>query len=124
MLVYLASPYSHKDLQVMTARYHAACAAAAKLMTKNTAIFAPIAHSHPISDYMDEEKRTDFDFWMAQDLPVLCHCDEVWVLKLEGWEKSRGVTREIQVATSVGIKVNYIDPADIGIYVETYMEAA
>jgi hypothetical protein len=113
MLVYLASPYSHKDLEVMKDRYYIACKAAAALMSYNLAVFAPIAHSHPISDYMSPEKRTDFEFWMAQDLPILRRCDELWVLTITGWDISRGVTREIEVAKAAQIPIKYIHPWDL-----------
>lgn len=121
-LIYLGSPYSHKDLRVMNARYLASCAAAAQLMEKDAvAVFAPIAHSHPISDYMETARRTDFDFWMSQDLPVLERCDELWVLMLDGWKNSRGLTREIEFAHENGIPIVYIDPVKINIIEEDFI---
>jgi hypothetical protein len=124
MLVYLGSPYSHKDINIMYRRYYAACRAAAKLMTHDLAIFAPISHSHPISEFMSPDKRTDFDFWMAQDIPVLRRCDQLWVLKLDGWMDSRGLTKEIMIATECKLPIKYVDPSDIGIKNVNLKEAA
>jgi hypothetical protein len=49
--VYLASPYSHKDVRVVEARYGEAILAAAALQmdypTHN--IFSPIVNSHPLA---------------------------------------------------------------------------
>lgn len=106
---YLASPYTHPDPHVMHLRYHAACKAAAALMAQGKVVFSPIAHSHPICDHLPDDKRTDFDFWMAQDLPVLRAADELVVLKLPGWGMSRGVHREIQEATDMGKPVTYLE---------------
>lgn len=108
MLTYLASPYSHANPLIRESRFRAACAAAAKLMMAGEAVFSPIAHSHPIEYHFDRPR--DFEFWMGQDLPVLRRCTTVKVLRLEGWQQSRGVAKEIEVATAEGIAVEYIDP--------------
>ena len=68
---YLCSPYSHPDAAVREARYVAACRKAAEYAMRGISVFAPIAHSHPIADYMDERYRMDFDLWMRIDLPLL-----------------------------------------------------
>ena len=107
-LTYLASPYSHANPLIRDARFRAACAAAAKLMLAGEAVFSPIAHSHPIEYHFDAPRA--FDFWMGQDLPILRHCSVVKVLRLEGWDQSKGVTREIEVAKAALIPVEYIDP--------------
>lgn len=93
----------------MHKRFEVACKATAKLMGQGKAVFSPIAHSHPLADHMAHELRTDFDFWMTQDLPILRYAKELNVLMLDGWKESRGVTREIAYAESVGVPVRYID---------------
>jgi hypothetical protein len=105
---YLASPYTSVLRSEREKRYVAACKAAAKLMQSGLAIFAPIAHSHPIEQHFAEPEG--FDFWMAQDLPILQGADKLIVLKLPGWKKSRGVAREIQEAQEIGMPIEYIEP--------------
>lgn len=109
-MVYLASPYSHRRWWVRLMRFWKSCRAAAKLMCKGYTVFAPIAHSHPISRFLSRKFAHDHEFWMQQDLPILECCIRVFVLRLDGWEKSRGVTREIAHAEGRGIPVEYIDP--------------
>lgn len=101
--IYLASPYSHPDAAVREARFKAACKKAAQYASKGIAVFSPIAHSHPVADYMNEAARMDFDLWMRIDLPLLRMASELHVLCIEGWRSSRGVTREIEFATQIGI---------------------
>jgi hypothetical protein len=109
--IYLASPYSHKDKAVMDDRYNAACRAAASIIAKTRrAVFAPIAHSHPIADWMPLESRVDFEMWMLVDLPILRYAAELWVLRLDGWAESRGVTREREYARSLGIPTFMAEP--------------
>jgi hypothetical protein len=106
--VYLASPYSHHDAAVRQERYQAACKKAAQYASKGIAHFCPIAQSHPVADYMDEAKRMDFELWMKNDLPLLRMAQELHVLCIDGWRSSRGVTREIEYATLLGIPVKQV----------------
>jgi hypothetical protein len=76
-------------------------------MQKGEVIFAPIPHSYSVEQYF--KKPEGFDFWMAQDLPILQGADRLIVLKLPGWKKSRGVAREIQEAQEIGMPIEYID---------------
>lgn len=108
--VYLASPYSHKSKRVMMERFIAACDAAASLMASGLTVFSPIAHSHPLADFMAEELRTDFEFWMGQDIPILSVAREMVVLTLDGWRESRGVTRELAIARAHGKPVRFYHP--------------
>lgn len=108
--VYLASPYSHPEEAVRHSRYLAACRKAAEYASQGISIFAPIAQSHPVADFMDEKLRMDFELWMRLDLPILRFASSLHVLTLDGWDKSRGVAREIAYANHVGIPVEYVNP--------------
>jgi len=111
---YLASPYSpvgeHSPEQrhlLRQARYEQVCAKAAELMLKHELIFCPIAHSHPIEQKMDGIK--DGNFWLLQDFAILAAASKVKVYRMEGWEQSYGVRKEIEFAHAHGIPVEYID---------------
>lgn len=114
MIVYLAAPYSHPRWWIRLWRFYRTCRTAARLMERldpqGIAVFSPISHSHPISGYLSPKLRHDHELWMRQDLPILDHCAWVCVVRLRGWEKSRGVAREIAHAEGRGIPVIYIDP--------------
>lgn len=105
-VIYLASPYSHKDPVVRLQRFQMACESAAKLMEEGKVVFSPIAHSHPIEAYgMGEIK--DANFWLHQDFAILSRCDEMYVLMLDGWKESYGVNREIDFANERGMKITF-----------------
>lgn len=110
--IYLASPYSHHEESVREERFRAACKKASEYISNGIAVFCPIAHTHHIADHMDESARMDFELWMEADLPLVHHAKEVHVLRLEGWEHSRGIRREIEYARERGIPVVYIDVTD------------
>ena len=102
--IYLACPYSHKDKKVRQWRVEKVDKKAAELMMAGNLVFSPLSHSHPISEYCDVDP-CDHDFWLRQDLWVLEICDEMHILCLPGWEKSKGIQTEIDYAKSKGIEV-------------------
>lgn len=106
-MIYLASPYSHPDPDVREQRYRAACHAAAELIQAGHIVFSPVIHSHPLTAF---GLPTGWEFWQRVDLALLERCDEVVVLKLEGWEESVGVHAEIRTAGELGKPVRHRDP--------------
>jgi hypothetical protein len=105
MLIYLASPYS-KFPGGRQQAYYLACKKAGELMLKGNNVFCPIAHSHPIEEYMGEIQKGDW--WLKQDFEILKHCDELWVYQMPGWASSYGVAQEIKFAKWESIPVKYI----------------
>ncbi len=106
---YLASPYSHSSYRVRARRYREVVKTAAALIEQGRRVFCPIAHSHPIALAISESCAVDFDVWMAIDLPILRHASKLVVLKLPGWDVSRGVAKEIEVAQQLGIPIEYLE---------------
>ncbi len=51
---------------------------------------------------------TDTETWKLFSETMLKGCDEVHVLKIEGWEKSNGVKIEIEKAIELKIPIKYI----------------
>jgi hypothetical protein len=103
--IYLACPYSHKDKTVREQRVALANRIAGDLMERGHLVFSPLSHSHPISETMDNIDACDFGFWLEQDLTFLVDwADEIWVLALKGWDKSRGVETEVNTARLIGKK--------------------
>lgn len=107
-LIYLASPYSDNDESVIGKRFADVCLAAGALLKLGHHIFSPIAHCHPIA--VMGGIRGDFDWWEQYDHALIDHCDEVWVLMLDGWRSSKGVTKEIAYAIRTGKPVRWVFP--------------
>ncbi len=104
-MIYLASPYSHPDINVREERFCAACQAAAHLMWEGHLVFSPVAHTHPIAEF---GLPTEWSFWERQDRALLERCDDVIVLTLDGWDESVGVLAEVQIAKELGKPVRYL----------------
>jgi nucleoside 2-deoxyribosyltransferase len=98
-MIYLASPYSHDDPAVRRIRYEQACQVTAALMRKGKHVFSPIAHSHGVALF---GVPGDWEYWMSFDRWFIERCDEVRVLMLDGYRKSKGVQAEIEIAEELG----------------------
>ena len=112
MILYLASPYTtpNNNKACEYVRYINACKAAATLMQQGHTVFSPIAHSHGIARFIQDHNH---EFWMEQDLPFLDFADKVVVLKLPGWEKSKGIKRELEYAREKGMSVDFKSMEDL-----------
>lgn len=107
-LIYLASPYSHRYSYIRTRRFEDVCVKAAELMSQGYLVFCPIAHSHPI-EKIGMTGRMPGDWWLKQDFAVLKGCDELFVYRIKGWDKSYGVAMEIKFAKANNMPITYID---------------
>ena len=106
-MIYLASPYTHQDHDVMEQRFDAACRAAGKLMAEGHVVFSPIAHTHPI--LVRCELPHGWDFWKRFDTEFIVASSKLIVLKLDGWDSSKGVAAEIAMAKEAGIPIEYME---------------
>ena len=106
-MIYLASPYSHKEEWMRELRYpkddvktffsrerRRVTRAAAELVRRGHVVFSPITHSHPL-DTVGGMQEHGWSFWQSQDIPFMEACDELHVLMLPGWKESEGVSAEV-----------------------------
>lgn len=106
MKVYLACAYSHPDKNVQQQRFWLANEHAAEIIKQGHFCFSPISHSHPI--HLASDLPGDATFWGPLNKSWLEWCDEVWVMRIDGWKQSKGVKAEIEIANKLGKKVVYL----------------
>lgn len=106
-VAYLAAPYYDADLMVRRRRYLLASYAAYELIKEGNYVFSPLTHNGPLMLHLG---LTGWDVWGPYDLSMLKKCDKLYVLKLDGWEKSKGVKAEVEKAAEWDIPVEYLDP--------------
>lgn len=111
-LVYLATPYSHKDPEVRRQRVQLVTKVAAELTAQGICVFSPITHNDPL--VATAKLPTGWDFWREHDSAFLRRCARLIVLQLPGWETSQGVTAEIELAKELGIPIDYIPASAAG----------
>lgn len=104
---YLATPYSrYKD--GLAAAWVEACRAAAQVLKSGRAVYCPIAHTHPIADFGNIDKL-DHSIWLPADEPMMRAATGLIVVKMPGWEESYGISKEIELFTSLGKPIEYMD---------------
>jgi hypothetical protein len=54
---------------------------------------------------LDSDQTKDWQHYMRQDIKLLMDCDIIYML--DDWEKSRGSTLELFIATQIGMEVAY-----------------
>lgn len=107
-MIYLASPYSHHDPEIREARFQAVCRVAGRLMRQGLLVFSPIAHTHPIALAGDLPKG--WAYYERFDREMLEACQELWIVKLPGWEISTGILSEIEIAQTMDRPIIKFDP--------------
>jgi len=113
-MVYLGMPYTHSDENIRQRRFEAINKVAAATMMStftegNVVPFSPISCSHPVSEHLPQDTES-WAFWQQMDLPFLSRCDELWVIKFQGWEDSEGLTGEIKYAIDNNIPIRSFEP--------------
>lgn len=111
---YVASPYTPVGVtdemerrSIMAKRYMDVVLFCGDKMRKGHVVFSPIAHCHDIANHCDLPK--DYDFWKNYCISMLARAEELWVLRLSGWDTSKGIADELKFAREVGIRVRMID---------------
>jgi hypothetical protein len=104
--LYLASPYSHKDPQVVNTRFLLAERVTAELLKTERFVYSPIVHCHEIARKFN--LPTDAAFWMNYNKAMLAEASDLLILCLPGWQESVGVNMEIDFAKSFGMFVSYL----------------
>lgn len=113
-LAYLATPYNHEQRSVMENRKLAAVSAAGRLLAAEKHVFCPIAHNSAILEVV--ALQTGWGVWAAFDKDMLGRCDELIVLKLDGWMLSQGIECEVEEAERLGLAIRCLDPSELHEY--------
>ena len=110
-VVYLACPYTDPDPAVRKARFDAATTAAADLIRSGRIVYSPITMTHPIDMVLAGASNTlGSDYWVAFDEAFMEMCSEMVVIRLDGWDRSNGIRREIAYFTEHKKPIRYVDP--------------
>ena len=106
-MLYLASPWSHPDPFVRHQRYTDALRATIALFRSGRTVYSPIIYSHQLHG-AGVGTTGAFAEWEELDRAVIRSCSMVWVLQLEGWEASRGIKAELEIAAEFNLPVQFV----------------
>lgn len=103
-MIYLASPYTGSELQEANRASNAFSFVRAHL-AEGLPVFSPIVYT---AGFVGSPGH--FEAWQFLNDSAIRHASEVWVLCLDGWQTSRGVTHELALARSLGKPIRYFNP--------------
>lgn len=109
-MIYVASPYSHKDPTIQEHRFRMAETYVISAMRQNFPVFSPIYYCHNLALKFD--LPGDANFWKKFNNSMLRKADAVHVLQLIGWRESKGVQYELMMADELGIPIISVEFTD------------
>lgn len=102
-MIYLASPFTHPDSEMMHYRYTAAYRYCAQQMQLGNTIFSPIVYGYVF--WVTGHAEANHHWWRDFNEHMLITAQEMHVLCLLHWEDSQGIAHEIDFAQRHGIPV-------------------
>lgn len=105
-MIYVASPYWHQDQSIINERMEIVYSIVAKLMRDGNSAVTPMLMHEVV---LRHNLPNDFAFWGDYSFNLLKRCDELHVVTIDGWDRSRGVAEEIRFARELNIPVVFID---------------
>lgn len=106
-VIYLASPYSHPEEDIRLGNFDRVSKLAAELCAQGANVFSPITYGHTLLNF--KRMPSDWAFWQDFCFAFLRKADKMIVYMMPGWDKSRGVSEEINLAKELGIEIEYVD---------------
>lgn len=112
-MIYLASPYTGTEIQESNRaldahRFTLTC------LREGIALFSPIVYTANFDGLPGH-----FEAWQFMNDNAIKAAEAVWVLCLPGWENSRGVSHELDLARSLGKSIRFFSPEGDEIYADS-----
>ena len=110
MLIYIASPYSSSDIRIREARYVAVKHFVHWCLLRDPLIgipFSSILHNHDLSSTLT--LPFDFRFWLRFNEAFMREARAFYLLRLPGWENSKGCEYEVLFAKQMHIPLYFAD---------------
>lgn len=105
-VAYLSSPYFDPDPRIKEMRHTIVNRVAYELMSQGTLVYSPLTHNLPIDRL---GIHGNWATWKEFDHTMLSKCDRIIVLKLPGWENSKGVAAEIACAKELELPIEWME---------------
>lgn len=93
-MIYVASPYTHDNPVVEIKRFLLTEQFCALQMRNCKPVFSPIVYCHELAKKY--KLPTDADYWWGFNETFLRRSDELCVLMLKDWQKSKGIELETE----------------------------
>lgn len=107
-MIYIAAPYSSGLPTVVESRLVETTKFVMTLLSQGVPAFSPVLYFHPLAMAMG--LPTDAGHWHNHNMQFLRKADAMFVLRLTGWDQSKGVQIETKIAKALGMQVVHFGP--------------
>jgi len=107
-LIHLTAPYSDESPEVRLYRVVEVAKIASRVSLKGTHVICPMLERHLMTVY-GTTQDTGWTARQVETINVLTRCEELWIVVLEGWEKSIGVRAETIAALELKMPIKLIN---------------
>lgn len=105
-MIYVGTPYTLYEGGHELAHIHAA-SATAMAVRRGLCVYSPITHGHPLSVH-GGLPLDNHEFWDKINRPFMDLCSGLLVIKMPGWQYSKGLGHEIDVFHDAGKPIGYM----------------
>jgi hypothetical protein len=105
---YLASPYT-KYRDGLDAAAAIVSRVAGRLFQSDVPFFCPVAHTYAIAKFAKVDKLAHAK-WMALDRPMMLAAYGIVIVRMHGWQDSKGIGEEEDYFVSASKPRVFIDP--------------
>lgn len=102
-VVYLSTPYTHPDPDVVKDRFEKTCLYAKKLIDEGYVVLSPILMYLPLAERFNLD--TAYKNWETTCSTILHRCDILAVADIDGWKESVGIESELKMASNIGLEL-------------------
>lgn len=111
-MIYVASPYTHPDPEVMLDRYYKVMNFIAQHQDDyDQMLYSPIVHYHDMA--VQHDLPTNWEWWWDKNKQMLDHCTTILELRIPGWETSKGMKAELKYAEETEMEHIVVIPPQI-----------
>lgn len=104
-MLYIASPYTHEDPEVMERRYEEVFRFTQNLLQTGVVAFSPIVYGRAF--HVREVMAGHYKAWQQFNDEMILRSDAVYVYQIPGWKTSKGVQHEIIFAKMNNVPVRF-----------------
>jgi len=114
-MIFVSGPYSHADVEVKNSRAKLIAQACLNLMKRGESTISPLTFGLSIIEKTGEDLPDDYEYWgrLCEDFVRIS--SKLYILDIDGWNKSGGVLGEIRAAISFDIPVYLVHPETLDI---------
>lgn len=108
-MIYIAAPYDRQDTEEVMRIVNIAVAVYLK---EGVPVYSPLSMGHYAGTADPEVYKIRLKIWRKLERDVIPLCKVLVVLKIPGWEESKGVQHEIFIAKQHNLSIKYVEVKD------------